>query len=470
MSWQNPTDVLLGPGSPTPAAAADALWQSAGQAAKHRQHIVGTAADYWVWDDAVTGAETVAQLVRSHPEWPTWPELLQDVFRTFYKMTPTLQDPEMLDPDVAANRPYVERLLQEPATEETRVQTRLDELASLLATVDAGRKLAEQIAANADLNQALQQQQPPPPTIQGAVSKIVRSASRAGTQAAADAQAQLIQWGLGADALQSLPIGERLALVERLQTPRFRQLAAQIGRLRALARYRQGAALRHDRDEIYRLRLGGELPFVLPQELALLGDPWRAWDFGRRLLEHQLLEYDMKPKRRQILGPLLVALDCSSSMHGDRITWAVGVALALADTARRQRRSAGLVAFNEAIQREFIWPRGAVPPEQLMDLAGLDAAGGTNFDRPIRWALDQIRQAPAFHRADIVLITDGECDLNPDTLDALNHARRQGVRVLSILIGGTPLTLQQWSDLLWTIQNPDDDVAGELFAALVPGT
>ena len=137
--------------------------------------------------------------------------------------------------------------------------------------------------------------------------------------------------------LQTVPLGERITMAQQLLQPDFRKVADLIGRLRRLARARQGGALRHLRDELYRIMQGNDLSRVLPVELSALNDPLRALDFGRRFLEGQLAQYDVKPLQREGRGPVLCAIDCSGSMQGASMEWASAVGLALMDTVRRQK-------------------------------------------------------------------------------------------------------------------------------------
>ncbi|PSR26831.1 MAG: hypothetical protein C7B46_19750 [Sulfobacillus benefaciens] len=431
-------------------------------------HVDGPRSDRFAWEEATQGSQAIQNLVQSQKKYPAFPALLQDVFNTFYKLNPALRAPELVDPASAANRPYVEQILQDTATQQTRTQTVLDELASAVATLSAGQKLAEQIAENPDLDQAMQQQTPPPPATQGALAKAARRAMQAAGDTAQDLQSQLISWGLDPAQLQTMPLGERLAMAHDLLQPKFRQVADLIGRLRNLARARQGGALRHLRDEYYRVTQGNDLSRVLPVELSALQDPLRQLDFGRRLLEGQLAQYDVKPVQRHGRGPILCAIDCSGSMQGASMEWASAVGLALMDTARRQKRDFGAVFFNGDLQAEFIFPKGQASPQDILRFAQVGATGGTKFEPPLRWALAQLESA-RFKNADITVITDGECRLSDTFLqDFLAAKRTWGFRVFSILIGGAEEGIRPWSDRIWALAGaPDDAAAGEVFAELV---
>ncbi|NMP24602.1 vWA domain-containing protein [Sulfobacillus harzensis] len=432
------------------------------------QHIDGPRADRFAWEDVSEKSQAIQDLIQAHKRWPAFPALLQDTFQVFYKMNPTLRDPERVDPASAENRPYVEQILQEPATQQTRTQTQLDELASAVATLAAGKKFAEQIAANPELDQAIQQKTPPPPQIQGALAKATRRAMQAAGDEAQDLQSQLISWGLDAAQLQTMPLGERLAMAHDLMQPKFRQVADLIGRLRNLARARQGGSLRHLRDKLYRVTQGNDLSRVLPVEISALNDPLRQLDFGRRFLEGQLAQYDVRPIQREGRGPILCAIDCSGSMHGARMEWAAAVGLGLMDTARRQKRDFGGVFFNGDLVAEFVFPKGKASPQDILKFAQVGASGGTSFEPPLTWAMNQL-ETQRFKNADITFITDGASRVGDGFYrDLMAKKRAWGFRIFSILIGGVGEELLGWSDRVWGLAgSPDDNAAGDVFAELV---
>ncbi len=431
-------------------------------------HIDGLNSDRFAWEEASEGSQAIQDLAKAHKRYPAFPALLQDTFNAFYKMDPTLRAPELVDPTSASNRPYIEQILQEPATQQTRTQTQFDELASAVATLVAGKKLAEQIAENPELDEAMQQKTSPPPQVQGALAKATRRAMQAAGDEAQDLQSQLISWGLDATQLQTMPLGKRLAMAHDLMQPRFRQVADLIGRLRNLAKARQGGSLRHLRDEYYRVTQGNDLSRVLPVELAALNDPLRQLDFGRRFLEGQLAQYDVRPIQREGRGPILCAIDCSGSMQGASMEWASAVGLALMDTARRQKRDFGAVFFNGGLTAEFIFPKGKASPQDILRFAQVGAIGGTAFEPPLTWAMTQLETA-RFKNADITFITDGASRVSDDFYrELLAKKRAWGFRIFSILIGGMGEELIQWSDKIWALAGrPDDNAAGDVFAELV---
>ncbi|MDA8344629.1 MAG: VWA domain-containing protein [Thermaerobacter sp.] len=392
---------------------------------------------------------------------------MQDTFNAYYKLQPEIREEHQVAASHKGKRPYGERLLEDDATQQTRAFTQLDELAAAVATLETGKVLSEEIAKNPALDQSMENGTEPPPQAQGQLNKALRHAVKAGMEQAQDVQEQMISWGFDGSGLTQMPLGERIELARQLMPPRFKRIALLIGRLRNLARSKQGGSLKHLRDEYHSITLGDHIGRLLPVEMAALSDPLRKLDFGRRLLEHKLLEYEVRPIQREGKGPVICLIDASGSMSGNPIEWASAVGLALMDTARRQKRDFAAVFFDTQILAEFRFERGKAPPEEIFRFATIGANGGTSYEVPLSWALDVQAESKLRH-ADIVMISDGECAVSDEFFNRLMKTKKdRGLRIMSILIGGIPTELSKWSDRVWAVTAPDDEAAGEMFAELV---
>ncbi|MGB9661366.1 MAG: VWA domain-containing protein [Moorellaceae bacterium] len=419
----------------------------------------------------------------------TWPALLQDIWAAFYKAAPELVPEEQMDLAHRTNRPFAERLLEDKTTAETRLITMLDELSAGIATVEAGKRLLEEIQKRPELQQAMEQaeqtlqaqdqgdeeqaqvllQQATQGLQQAAreLRRAVRQAVEAGREKAQEVQQVLGGWGLEPADLQRVPLAERLKLVERLTSYDMKRLADLIGRFRNLAKTRQKEKLKKERDELHGITIGADLGRVLPAELAMLRHPLRRLDFYRRFTEKQLLQYELRTREPQGRGPMIVLVDASGSMYGHKMDWASAVALALVDTAIRQKRRAAVIHFNTQIIQEVEFELGKKELEKFISVATVGSSGGTDYTPPLLRAVELILNV-GYEKADICMITDGECKLDHEILkEFLEVKKRHNFRCWSVLIGArTSQELQKWSDRVWAIPNLSDEVAGELFEAV----
>jgi uncharacterized protein with von Willebrand factor type A (vWA) domain len=112
------------------------------------------------------------------------------------------------------------------------------------------------------------------------------------------------------------------------------------------------------------------------------------------------------------------------------------VALALLSTATKQRRAWHLAAFNGAITREVTIPAGKATPAAIQEALDHGCRGGTDFDGPVVRAVDIIKTSPTMKQADVVIITDGEDELEPSTIQsAKSLTDKEGVSWFAVGVG-----------------------------------
>jgi uncharacterized protein with von Willebrand factor type A (vWA) domain len=183
----------------------------------------------------------------------------------------------------------------------------------------------------------------------------------------------------------------------------------------------------------------------------------------RSLVESACLQYRLEDTETLGKGPLVVAIDKSSSMEGEKDVWATAVALALLDVAQHERRPFALLCFDGAVKHESIVLPGAALPEAALFIA---ADGGTNIDNVVRRGLEIIEQRPGTLReADIVLITDGGSD-TAGAAELRERAAKLGVTVLGVAIDVDPSRLEPWCDEVIAahdMSRVDDRAADALF-------
>ena len=284
-----------------------------------------------------------------------------------------------------------------------------------------------------------------------------RSARQAcGSAAAAIEQLRDALEGLGGVAFAQAPglgsgsdgvpaAGGRIrSLASRLRTDaRLRRIAQLAGRFTRIAAAKRRSKVRHGADEIVDVEQGADLARLLPLELVQLVHPRTKLMAYRNLLERQCLQYRLEGTEALGRGPLVVAIDKSGSMEGERDVWATAVALALLDIARAERRPFALLCFDGRVKHEAVVMPGEGLPEGALFVP---ADGGTNIEAVVRRGLEIIEERPGpLRRADIVLITDGGS--NADRAPELRaRATALGVTVLGVAIDTDCELLMPWCD------------------------
>lgn len=268
--------------------------------------------------------------------------------------------------------------------------------------------------------------------VAGRLDKSILGAAADAATKVQDLPDALSSWGRGLGAGGTLDAGQRIDLGRRLaDNKKLQKLAKVFGRMRenALA-VRKKVLDRADQEmfEVGRHRSLDDIARLVPHELVALNHPLLKRDFQRRLLDGGLLTYSLKGVDSHGHGPIVVCLDTSSSMSGDKEIWSKAVTLTFVEIARRQRRRCHVVCFADASAlREFdMNPRTnwQVALDETMDLAEHFSGGGTDFMAPLDAAMEKL-STREMRRADIVMITDGECAVDAEWREEFHRAKKK---------------------------------------------
>ena len=209
-------------------------------------------------------------------------------------------------------------------------------------------------------------------------------------------------------------------------------------------------------------------PARVLQALAVAADE-RTRDYASaqvRYVEGSMQTYGFRGRDRVAMGPLVVTLDLSGSTAGEVEVWEKAVAAALVLEAARTRRPARVTAFSSETPLErWDFPLGLSSAERfhrLLAMATCWLGGGTDWNQPIRAALDILAE-PTWQAADLVLLTDGEAELEPAVQADVLAAEARGLRLLSVLVGRgvSPDTVVDWSTQVLTVE-PTREVAATI--------
>jgi uncharacterized protein with von Willebrand factor type A (vWA) domain len=297
----------------------------------------------------------------------------------------------------------------------------------------------------------------------------LRAAELAGEidQATEDSHAFSREFGQGG----RMPAGERLELGRRLaRNKKLGELARMVGRFKQDARAIRKRTLERGVAEAYDIERGADLGRMIPSELVAMHHPILRHDFHRRLLEGSILQYRLQDDEQKHKGPMVVCVDVSSSMEGQKELWSKAVSLTLMDIARRQRRLFRAVMFSSSnvvkvldLNRERRYQ-----PEmaKVMELAEFFPGGGTDFEAPIDAAMDLIEEKK-LKRADIVIITDGECQVSPQWLAHLKERKDEldfSIFAVLVDVGSSEMsTLAQFSDRITSIKQLSTEGTRDIF-------
>lgn len=304
--------------------------------------------------------------------------------------------------------------------------------------------------------------------LDSAMRQAIRKAAKQSAQEVEDGREAEAAFGrmAGSDpaALGKAPDPKRVKRLASMlgQAEAFKRIARMAGRARGTIQRKRASMSESAPAELADVTLGGNVNRIVPTELAMLRRRASRLDVLRRLLNQSALCYEVKGKEPCERGPIVVAFDMSGSMQGTPEEWAKAIAAATASVAAESKRKVACIAYNVGVQWSGVFPdKGLDGVEQLL---GLSAGGGTDWEAPLKAAMDLIGSPEkAWDKADIIFVTDGYCSL--DSTFAAHFAKwraEQNVTALGVVItspGENAQFISQalagFTDRRWTIEAKD---------------
>lgn len=175
------------------------------------------------------------------------------------------------------------------------------------------------------------------------------------------------------------------------------------------------------KSEVHGTHRSDDVMRMLPSELLNLEDDTLEVLFYARLLEKQLLTYELQgttqvvgetsESQQQRTGPVVACLDTSGSMQGHLLK-AKALLLAIANILKKENRSLHVLLFGASGEvREFAMLANH-EAAGLLKFLQQGFGGGTDFETPLQKALDIITLQKDYQKADILMISDGDCQLS----------------------------------------------------------
>ena len=373
-------------------------------------------------------------------------------------------DPRLLDSCADDHRrQFIAQLLETPGYRELHAATRLDDTA---ASIAAGH-FAEQFAKlkedeDAHTADALEQEM--------ATLRAVGKALTAAKEEVVELHEAAAALGLGPGSPGTNDPNAIAALFKRVRNdPALRRICELAGRFRRVAQSKQRRKTMHGLDDVVGVEPGGDLARILPHELAKLAVPELELDTLRRLVERQTLcreHYATEPVAK---GPIIVSVDESGSMQGEKAHAAKALALALAWIARRQNRWCALVAYSgDSGERLLALPPGRWNEAALADWLGAFIGHGSDLDVPVRELPRMYADLKApVGATDVILITDAKVSI-PDAVrnTFLAWKTTAKVRVHSLILDSDPGDLAGISDEVHRVGSLDasGDAVGRILS------
>ncbi len=236
--------------------------------------------------------------------------------------------------------------------------------------------------------------------------------------------------------LKQVNLKEKMELAKRLRkSDKVKQIAKLAGRFVRIAKKKQKEKMVSN--TVSSVQTGDTLARTLPSELGKLASPVLAPMFYKSFVEKGLLEYKLHGKVAQGQGPIIVCIDGSGSMSGFPEMASKGIALALLEIAKHQKRDFILAQFGSDNEyRELVCVKGQAETLAILSELEFFFSGGTDFQRPLSECVRHI-SGSKFKKADIIFITDGCAGISPEFMAQYQAVKKdKSFACIGVLIGG----------------------------------
>lgn len=322
------------------------------------------------------------------------------------------------------------QLMQSPECSALRARTVASPAVAEIAAAELAKQWAVYVAEHPEATDP--EHETPEDTIER--MRSTRDALKEASDAADAAEA--VGAGLGLDKGAGLDAKKLAEYTRKLRgQANLIQIMRMAGRFIAKAQRLQRQRADLPGMEITGVELSGDVARLLPVESSLTAGAVPELELLAlaRLTQRRALSYKRITRTPVAMGPIVVSVDESGSMHGAKVEAAKGLALAMASIARAQRRPFVLAGYSGST----IIRVADNTPDGIVDWCTQFLSGGTDLDMPLESIRPHWPNGEIGKRADHIIISDAIITAaTPKYLDRYKAwAKASGVRTFSLIIG-----------------------------------
>ena len=250
-----------------------------------------------------------------------------------------------------------------------------------------------------------------------------------------------------------------LAISKQLEANKeIQKIVKKLGRS-YISKEKKHTVSKRAKNEVFGIHKSNDISRVLPSELSGLDDETLELLFYAKLLERNLLSYELggtdkstERKEQKAKGPIVVSLDTSGSMSGTPLTKARALLFAISKILRKEKREMCVLLFGSSNEiKELHLEKGSGTSKDLLTFLSKGFGGGTDFETPLKRSIKIIKNKSVFNNADILMLTDGGCDIS-DSFEKklLSSKDKLGFNIYTILCD-TPIEKDHFSDEIFSI-------------------
>lgn len=205
----------------------------------------------------------------------------------------------------------------------------------------------------------------------------------------------------------------------------LKEISKKLGALRRVWTERKRARkLKDNYASIVGATFSNDVTRTFATELALAGTNEGRALFAMKYSQKTLLTKDYEAHTKHIgKGPIVMYLDVSGSMQGDRDLWCKAIALVIAEEAVKENREVQINLFDVSIKDSIDLEPNRPNNKELLDfVCDWTLGGGTLFNSVL---LHAGSNAAIKDKTDVLMITDGRSDVTDPAVKAVNKLKEQ---------------------------------------------
>jgi len=406
------------------------------------------------------------------------PPLIMDVFNSLYKFRPQFRKEELISWDYIQNREILKGVMQNVEWSRLRTYTRLDELQATVGTVSMINYIAQQQSKMQGGSDRVKQMKTQMAGVESAIQGINNQmqGSTPGQKSKLQKQKRAYQnqkrglskkinnqnkqikqdrdkmmdgfgdaikdtikdikdiggfvgWGDETGTENRTGYKQKIMLANSMaKNPKLKQIAKLAGRFKRIAEKKFLSKMESMSGEVEDIYLSDDVYKLTSSEMLGLVDPDLLPLFTQKYLDKKLQTFRVKNKHEKGLGPIIICIDVSGSMNGNRDIWAKAVAAALVKIATVDKREIDVVMFDTDVKHRYTFnnpDEDSNTTSSLVDMLTFHTGGGTNFNAPLKETIKILKGKHNMRKADLIFITDGEAEFSDDVKENILGIKKE---------------------------------------------
>lgn len=186
--------------------------------------------------------------------------------------------------------------------------------------------------------------------------------------------------------------------------------------------------LKRNNNEVLGIHKSDDIIRILPSELVNFESEELEYLFYSKYFEKSLLTYEIiskeyedniKLKQEKNKGPVVACIDTSGSMNGLPILKAKALLLTVSKIMEKEKRELYIILFGNKGEIRELNIQNNSEVHKILSFLSDGFNGGTDFETPLKRGIEIIKKVKNYNKADILLITDGFCEVSEEYIKKL---------------------------------------------------